>query len=122
MACFCSLLEIKTVRRIVQLRTGPNPCADLNFRFLVILINTHFIERLPCDSNPSTRSVSSILKTGASILWEREAQRRITSCSLREYVKGEVRAPVGVPREKVKQPDVKLVFNVAEIVWESPPE
>jgi hypothetical protein len=37
-------------------------------------------------------------------------------------ISGEVRAPVGVPGEKVKQPDVKLVFNVAEIVWESPPE
>ncbi len=37
-------------------------------------------------------------------------------------ISGEVRAPVGVPREKVKQPDVRLVFSVAEIVWEIPPE
>jgi Protein of unknown function (DUF3237) len=37
-------------------------------------------------------------------------------------ISGEVRAPVGVPPDQVKQPDVKLVFDVAEIVWESPRE
>lgn len=37
-------------------------------------------------------------------------------------VAGEVRAPVGVPAEKIKQADVKLVFTVAEIVWEPPPD
>ncbi len=37
-------------------------------------------------------------------------------------IAGEVRAPVGVPPEKVKQADVNLVFDVAEIVWESPAE
>jgi hypothetical protein len=37
-------------------------------------------------------------------------------------ISGEVRAPIGVPRDQIKQADVKLVFNIAEIVWESPPE
>jgi hypothetical protein len=37
-------------------------------------------------------------------------------------ISGEVRAPVGIPREQVKQPDVTLVFDVAELVWESPQE
>ena len=37
-------------------------------------------------------------------------------------ISGEVRAPMGVPRDQIKQADVKLVFDVAEIVWESPPE
>ena len=37
-------------------------------------------------------------------------------------IAGEVRAPVDVPPEKVKQAEVKLVFSVAEIVWEAPPE
>lgn len=37
-------------------------------------------------------------------------------------VAGEVRAPVGVPPERIKQADVKLVFDVAELVWEAPPE
>jgi len=36
-----------------------------------------------------------ILKIGASILWESEAQRRITSCSLRECVKAEFRESFG---------------------------
>ncbi len=35
-------------------------------------------------------------------------------------IAGEVRSPVGVPADKIKQADVKLVFDVAEIVWESP--
>jgi len=35
---------------------------------------------------------------------------------------GEVRAPEDVPRDQIKQADVKLVFSVAEIIWESPPE
>ena len=35
-------------------------------------------------------------------------------------IAGEVRAPTGVPPEQIKQADVKLVFDVAEIVWESP--
>lgn len=35
-------------------------------------------------------------------------------------IAGEVRAPVDIPAEKIKQADVKLVFEVAEIVWESP--
>jgi hypothetical protein len=29
---------------------------------------------------------------------------------------------MGVPRDRIKQADVKLVFSVAEIVWESPPK
>jgi hypothetical protein len=37
-------------------------------------------------------------------------------------ISGEVRAPVGIPREQVKQPDVTLVFDVAELIWESPRE
>ena len=37
-------------------------------------------------------------------------------------IAGEVRAPVGVPAEKITQAEVKLVFSVAEIVWESPPD
>lgn len=37
-------------------------------------------------------------------------------------ISGEVRAPVGVPPDQIKQPDVKLVFDVAEIIWEAPPE
>jgi hypothetical protein len=37
-------------------------------------------------------------------------------------IAGEVRSPADVPREKIKQADVKLVFSVAEIVWEAPPE
>ena len=36
-------------------------------------------------------------------------------------ISGEVRAPL-LPPEKVGQGDVKLVFDVAEIVWEKPPE
>jgi hypothetical protein len=35
---------------------------------------------------------------------------------------GEVRPPADVPREQVKQADVKLVFSVADLVWEAPPE
>lgn len=37
-------------------------------------------------------------------------------------IAGEVRVPATVPSELLKQADVKLVFNVAEVVWESPPE
>jgi hypothetical protein len=35
-------------------------------------------------------------------------------------IAGEVRAPAGVPPEEIKQGDVKLLFDIAEIVWESP--
>ena len=37
-------------------------------------------------------------------------------------IAGEVRAPVGIPPEKIRQADVKLVFSIEEIVWEKPPE
>ena len=37
-------------------------------------------------------------------------------------VAGEVRVPMEIPPEKLKQADVKLVFSVAEVIWESPPE
>jgi hypothetical protein len=37
-------------------------------------------------------------------------------------ISGEVRAPIGIPRDHVRQADVKLVFTVDEIVWEPPPE
>ena len=37
-------------------------------------------------------------------------------------IAGEVRAPAGIPPEKIRQADVKLVFSVEEIVWEKPPE
>ena len=37
-------------------------------------------------------------------------------------ISGEVRAPVGIPHDQIKQADVKLVFSVAEIIWKSPPE
>jgi Protein of unknown function (DUF3237) len=37
-------------------------------------------------------------------------------------ISGEVRTPVGVPREQVKQGEVTLVFDVAELIWESPRE
>ena len=37
-------------------------------------------------------------------------------------ISGEARRPVDVPPEQVKQGDVKLVFSVAEIIWEHPPE
>jgi hypothetical protein len=37
-------------------------------------------------------------------------------------ISGEVRAPMEMLRDQIKQADVKLVFSVAEIVWESPPE
>jgi hypothetical protein len=29
---------------------------------------------------------------------------------------------MNVPRDQIKQADVMLVFNVAGIIWESPPE
>lgn len=35
-------------------------------------------------------------------------------------IAGEVRAPTGIPPEQLKRADIKLVFDVAEIVWESP--
>ncbi|MCI4350453.1 MAG: DUF3237 family protein [Thermoplasmata archaeon] len=35
---------------------------------------------------------------------------------------GEVRSPVGVPSDKIKQADVRLVFSVTEMIWEPPPE
>jgi hypothetical protein len=37
-------------------------------------------------------------------------------------IAGEVRVPMDIPPEKVKQADVKLVFSVAEVIWEPPPE
>ena len=37
-------------------------------------------------------------------------------------IAGEVRSPANVPREQIKQADIKLVFSVAEIIWEAPPE
>jgi hypothetical protein len=37
-------------------------------------------------------------------------------------IAGEVRRPAGTPQEKVKQADVRLVFSIAELVWEAPPE
>ena len=37
-------------------------------------------------------------------------------------IAGEVRAPLNIPTDQIKQADVKLVFNVAEVIWESPPE
>jgi len=36
-------------------------------------------------------------------------------------ISGEVRAPL-LPADQIKQSDVKLVFDVAEIVWEKPRE
>lgn len=35
-------------------------------------------------------------------------------------IAGEVRVPKDVPPDRLKQADVKLVFDVAEIIWESP--
>ena len=37
-------------------------------------------------------------------------------------IAGEVRAPMEIPPQQLKQADVKLVFSVAELIWESPPE
>ena len=37
-------------------------------------------------------------------------------------IAGEVRSPSNIPPEQIKQADVKLVFSIAEIVWEPPPE
>ena len=37
-------------------------------------------------------------------------------------ISGEVRRPIDLPPEQVKQGDVELVFSVAEIIWEPPPE
>jgi hypothetical protein len=37
-------------------------------------------------------------------------------------IAGEVRAPPEIPADQIIQADVKLVFNVAEVIWESPPE
>jgi len=37
-------------------------------------------------------------------------------------ISGEVRAPVTIPPEQIKQADVQLVFSIAELVWEPPPE
>ena len=37
-------------------------------------------------------------------------------------IAGEVRSPTGIPRDQVKQADVKLVFSVSEIIWEPLPE
>ncbi len=35
-------------------------------------------------------------------------------------ISGEVRRPVEIPPERIKQSDVKLVFDVSELVWEPP--
>lgn len=35
-------------------------------------------------------------------------------------VAGEVRVPAGIPADQLKQGDVELVFDVAEVVWEAP--
>ena len=37
-------------------------------------------------------------------------------------IPGEVRVPPNIPSDKLKQADVQLVFDVAEIVWEPPSE
>jgi len=37
-------------------------------------------------------------------------------------IAGEVRVPPEIPSNKLKQADVQLVFSVAEIDWEPPPE
>ena len=37
-------------------------------------------------------------------------------------VSGEVRVPMEIPPEQLKQADVQLAFSVAELVWEAPPE
>jgi hypothetical protein len=37
-------------------------------------------------------------------------------------IAGEVRSPANIPPERMKQADVVLVFSVAELVWEAPPE
>ena len=37
-------------------------------------------------------------------------------------IAGEVRVPPDIPSDKLKQADVQLVFDVAEIVWEPPSE
>lgn len=37
-------------------------------------------------------------------------------------IAGEVRVPIETPPEKLKQADVKLVFSIAEVIWEPPPE
>lgn len=41
-----------------------------------------------------------------------------TVCS----ISGEVRVPMDIPSGQLKQADVKLVFDVAELVWEPPSE
>jgi hypothetical protein len=37
-------------------------------------------------------------------------------------VAGEVRVPMEILPQQLKQADVKLVFSVAEVIWEPPPE
>jgi hypothetical protein len=37
-------------------------------------------------------------------------------------IAGEVRPPVGVPPDQIRQADVRLVFDVAELLWDAPPE
>jgi uncharacterized membrane protein len=37
-------------------------------------------------------------------------------------IAGEVRSPVGVPPAEAKQGSIQLVFSVAEVIWEPPPE
>ena len=40
----------------------------------------------------------------------------------RMLISGEVRVPMDIPSGQLKQADVKLVFDVAELVWEPPTE
>jgi hypothetical protein len=70
-------------------------------------------------SNPNTRFRRQVIGA-AWHLTDSEKYKWLNDsvCALA----GEVRSPPNVSPEQIKQSDVKLVFNVAEIVWEPPPE
>jgi hypothetical protein len=70
-------------------------------------------------SNPATKSRRKVVGF-AKHTTDSEKYRWLNDAVC--AISGEVRAPIGIPREQVKQADVKLVFSVAEVIWEPPPE
>lgn len=49
---------------------------------------------------------------------DHESYKRLNDCIC--VLAGEVRVPMAIPADQLKQADVELVFEVSELVWEAP--
>src|SRR5260370_586871 len=71
------------------------------------------------NTNPATKFRRQVVGFAKHTTYS-EKYRRLNDAVC--AVAREVRVPMEIPPERLKQADVKLVFSVAEVIWESPPE